>query len=118
VKASFVTGHRNAHVREQRLGNDHIRGGKLYRRRQCHFTAAGQRIGCRVETQVQIIQLAGLHQPQMTARQLDPGFPRQRTVPTQAFGQAAFKQLRMAQRAHAVGQYTGKRQIRLIARQP
>ena len=54
----------------------------------------------------------------MTTRQFDGGFAGQRAIPTQAFGQAAFKQLRVTQGAHAVGQDTGKRQVRLIARQP
>ena len=61
---------------------------------------------------------AGLHQSQMTAWQFDAGFARQRAVPTQAFGQAAFEQLCMAHGANPIGQYPGKRQVRLITRQP
>ena len=114
----FVTSDGNAHAVEQRLSRDHFRRGELHGRWQRYLATAGQRLGGRVETQVQIIQFAGLHQTEMAARQLDPGFPRQRAVPTQTFGEAAFEQLRMTQSADAVGQHPGKRQVRLIARQP
>ncbi len=53
----------------------------------------------------------------MTAGQLDAALAGKPTVPTQAFGQAAFEQLRVAQAAYAVGQHAGKRQVGLIARQ-
>ncbi|MNF78337.1 hypothetical protein D3C84_605160 [compost metagenome] len=54
----------------------------------------------------------------MPTRQFDPGFPGQRAVPAQPLSQAAFEQLRVAQRADTIGQHAGKRQVRLITRQP
>ncbi len=53
----------------------------------------------------------------MAAGQLDIGFPGQGAIPAQAFRQAAFQQLRMAQGTNPVGQHPGKRQVRLVARQ-
>ena len=73
-------------------------------------------MGGGVETNIQVVQFAGLHQTQMTARQLDPGLAGQRAIPTQTLGEAAFKQLRMTQGTHAIGQHARKRQVRLITR--
>ena len=55
-------------------------------------------LGGGIEAHVEVIEFAGLHQTEMAARQFDPGFPGQRAVPAQTFGEAAFEQLRMALR--------------------
>ena len=74
-------------------------------------------MGGGVQAQVEVIQLTGLHQAQVAAGQLDPGFAGQRAIPAQALGEAAFEQLRMTQRTDAVGQHPGERQVRLVTRQ-
>ena len=117
-RESFITGHGNPYPGQQWLGLDQLGCGELHRRWQRYLATASQGFGGRIQAQVQVVQLAGLHQAQMAARQFDPGFPGQRAVPAQTFGQAAFKQLRMAHGPDAVGQDPGERQVRLVTRQP
>jgi hypothetical protein len=107
----------DAHAFEQAFCGHELRGFEGDGGRQRDFAGAGQGIGRRVEAHIEIVQFAGLHQTQMAARQFDAGFPGQRAIPAQAFGEAALQQLRVTYGADPVGQYAGKRQIRLIARQ-
>ncbi len=64
----FITGYGNTHTGQQRLSLNQLRRGERHRRRQRHFAAAAQRLGCGVQARIEVIEFTGLHQAQVTAR--------------------------------------------------
>ncbi|MCY1414413.1 hypothetical protein D9M71_298640 [compost metagenome] len=99
----FVPRHGDGHAIEQGLDNFDSRRRKRHRRRQGRLTTGAESCGCSVQTNIQIIEFAGLDQAQMAAGQFNPGFPRQAAVPAQPFGKTAFEQLGVTQGTDTVG---------------
>ncbi|KAF1060887.1 MAG: hypothetical protein GAK45_02392 [Pseudomonas citronellolis] len=113
----LVAGYTDAHTGKACGRGVGVWFDKGHRRRQGSIAAGAQGLGGSVQTCIQIVQLTGLDQAEVTAGQLDAALARQPAIPAQTFGQATFEQLRMAQAADPVGQHASEWQVRLVARQ-